>query len=94
VPRPKRDIESALVAKGFAATGGDHNFFVYHSIAGKKTRARTKTSHTPKMKDVPDNLLAVMAKQCKITKSGFLDLIDCPMQREQYEKLPKELGEL
>jgi len=94
MPRQKRDIEAALTAKGFVAGSGDHNFFVYISTSGKKTRARTKTSHTAKMKDVPDSLLSEMAKQCKVTKSQFLNLVDCPMTRQQYEAALQERGEL
>jgi predicted RNA binding protein YcfA (HicA-like mRNA interferase family) len=94
VPRQKRDIESALTAKGFVAAEGDHHFYVYHTVDGKKTRARTKTSHTARMKDVPDNLLSEMAKQCKLTKSQFLDLVDCPMKRDGYEAALAARGEL
>ena len=94
MPRQKRDIEAALTAKGFLPGGGDHNFFVYVTRDGKKTRARTKTSHTARMKDVPDPLLSEMAKQCKLTKAQFLDLVDCPMSRDGYETALRERGEL
>ena len=94
MPRRKRDIESALAAKGFVHIEGDHHFFIYVTLAGKKTRARTKTSHTAKMKDVPDNLLSQMAKQCKLTKSQFLDLVDCPLTRQGYETALAARGEL
>jgi hypothetical protein len=94
MPRSKRDIEAALVGKGFARSQGDHHFFIYFTKAGKKTRARTKTSHTAKMKDVPDNLLSQMAGQCKLTKQQFLNLVDCPMTREGYEAALAEQGEL
>jgi predicted RNA binding protein YcfA (HicA-like mRNA interferase family) len=94
VPRQKRDIEAALTAKGFLLAAGDHRFYVYFTLAGKKTRARTKTSHTPKMKDVPDNLLSEMAKQCKLTKPQFLDLVDCPLSRQDYEAALAARGEL
>jgi len=94
MPRPKREIEAALQAKGFVLADADHHFFVYMTAAGKKTRARTKTSHTSKMKDVPDNLLSAMAKQCKLSKSQFLELVDCPMSRERYERVLTDSGEL
>ena len=94
MPRQKRDIEAALAAKGFAPIQGDHHFYVYVTKDGKKTRARTKTSHSAKMKDVPDPLLSQMASQCKLTKSQFLDLVDCPMSRDAYEIALKARGEL
>jgi len=94
MPRDKRDIEKALCQKGFEPATNDHRFLIYVSKTGKKTRARTKTSHTPKMKVVPDNLLGQMAIQCKLTKPQFLDLVDCPMDRDEYERALAEEGEL
>lgn len=94
MPRQKRDIEAALLAKGFVREEGHHHFFVYITKEGKKSRARTKTSHTTRMKDVPDNLLSQMAWQCKLTKPQFLELVDCPMSREAYEEALAVRGEL
>ncbi len=31
------------------------------------------------MKEIPDNLLAQMAKQCHLSKEDFLRLVDCPL---------------
>lgn len=87
MPRQKDKVESALQSKGFEQSERDHHYFIYYTIDGKKTTAKTKTSHTKKMKDIPDNLLGQMAKQCHITKKQFLDLVDCPLSREKYEKI-------
>jgi hypothetical protein len=92
MPRKKTKVEAGLRDKGFEQIEGDHHFFVYMTIEGKKTAVRTKTSHTPKMKDIPDNLLSQMAKQCKLSKDEFFRLLDCPLSREAYEKLLKEQG--
>lgn len=93
MPRPKLAVESALKSKGFEEQDGDHRFFVYWTEDGKKTRARTKTSHTPKMKDIPDSLLGQMAKQvCLDTKGQFLELVDCPMSRGDYENVLRGKG--
>ncbi len=94
MPRNKKDVEKALQGKGFIQTDNDHHFFVYVPKEGQKTRARTKTSHGSKMKDIPDKLLSQMAKQCKITNSEFLNLIDCPLDRDGYEELLSQKGEL
>jgi hypothetical protein len=94
MPRNKRDVESGLLAKGFILEDDHHHFFVYWTIDGRKTRARTKTSHTKKHKDIGDNLLSQMAQQCKVTRSQFLDLVDCPMDRTRYESVLVERGEL
>lgn len=84
--RKKADVERGLENKGFQVREGDHRFFVYHRKSdGKKTAIQTKTSHTPKMREIPDNLLGQMAKQCRLSKHDFLNLVDCPLSRESYE---------
>lgn len=92
MPRKKTKVEAGLKEKGFEQREGDHHFFTYVTIEGKKTTIKTKTSHTPKMKEIPDNLLGQMAKQCKLTKQEFLDLVDCPLSRCQYEKNLRKQG--
>ena len=32
-----------------------------------------------------DNLLALICKQCKLSKQDLLRLIDCPLSQEEYE---------
>ena len=87
MPRPKAKVESSLRAKGFEKQSGDHNYFVYFTKSGQKTAVITKTSHTKKMKDIPDNLLSQMAKQCRLDKSSFIRLIDCPLTQDEYENM-------
>lgn len=83
MPRKQADVEKSLLNKGFLSGGGDHNYFLYHSKAGKKTIVRTKTSHGSR--EIDDNLLAQMAKQCKLTNKDFGLLVDCPLSRDDYE---------
>ncbi len=90
MPRNRKETESALLGKGFQPRPGDHNYFIYWSLDGKKTIAKTKTSHSGK--DITDDLLAQMARQCKLTKPLLLQLIDCPMKREDYEGHLQKLG--
>jgi predicted RNA binding protein YcfA (HicA-like mRNA interferase family) len=93
LPRNRKDVEAALEAKGFVRAEGDHHYFVYHTRDGMKTRARTKTSHSPKVRDIADNLLGPMARQCLLTKPEFLRLVDCPMDRDEYERRLRAQGE-
>lgn len=88
--RKLRDIHSALARKGFQKKMGDHNFFIYHRLSdNKKTSVFTKTSHGSS--EIGDSLLGKMATQCRLSKADFLDLIDCPLEREPYEsKLRKQ----
>ncbi len=93
MPREKKSVEDGLINKGFKLKEGDHHRFIYYTIEGnKKSSVITKTSHTPKMKEIPDNLIGQMAKQCKLSKSDFLNLVDCPLSLEAYENLLKKEG--
>ncbi|HNY32800.1 MAG TPA: hypothetical protein PKO15_18090 [Fibrobacteria bacterium] len=87
MPRAKAKVEQSLQVKGFRVKEGDHHYFTYYRPDGRKTSIFTKTSHTPKMREIPDNLLGMMAKQCKLSKKLFLDLVDCPMSREAYDAM-------
>jgi hypothetical protein len=85
--RDKNTISGSLQKKGFILDKrhDDHKYFYYHSKSGKKTEVFTKISHGTKYKVIGDNLLALMSKQCKLSKSEFLDLIDCPLTQDLYE---------
>ena len=91
--RDRETIKENLQKKGFnLKDGGDHWRFIYYLQEGKKTSINTKISRGSKYKTLSDNLLALMAKQCKLAKSDFKDLIDCPLSRQGYEdKLKSQL---
>jgi len=88
--RKPSDVEKSLVKKGFQRKEGDHIFFYYFTKAGKKTRVFTKTSHGAK--ELDDSLLGLMAKQCKLTRQNFDLLIECPLDRDTYERKLIEAG--
>ncbi len=90
MPRKQSDVEKSLGVKGFQSVKGDHNYFHYYSKAGKKTRVFTKTSHGSR--EIDDSLLGCMARQVKLTRGDFDRLIDCPLDRDTYEKKLIELG--
>ena len=83
MPRKQNDVEKSLLAKGFRSRDGDHNYFHYYSKAGKKTAVFTKTSHGSR--EIDDSLLARMTRQCRLSRSDFDRLIDCPLDRDSYE---------
>ena len=93
MPRNRKAIEESLEKKGFSRRESHHHIFVYFTLDGRKTRAWTKTSHSPKMRDIADNLLGQMARQCLVTKPQFLNLVDCPMSRKEYDQHPADQGE-
>lgn len=90
MPRKQSEVEKSLGVKGFQPAKGDHNYFHYYSKAGKKTRVFTKTSHGSR--EIDDSLLGCMARQVKLTRGDFDRLIDCPLDRDTYEKKLIELG--
>lgn len=83
MPRKQSDVERSLSSKGFQHREGDHNYFNYYSKAGKKTVVFTKTSHGAR--EIDDHLLGRMAKQCKLSRGDFDQLVDCPLDRDGYE---------
>lgn len=83
MPRKKNDVEAGLRGKGFRQDNTHHRYFVYYTREGAKSRIRTKTSHGGR--DLDDYLLGQMAKQCKLNKKEFLDLVDCPLDQGTYE---------
>jgi hypothetical protein len=86
--RDREAIKDALQKKGFQLKKeGDHFYFIYHLQNGKKTSVHTKISRGTKYKMLTDNLLALMSKQCKLHKSDFMELVDCPLTREEYERI-------
>ncbi len=84
MPRKQTDVERALTKKGFKQSESHHRFFVYYSKSGLKTPVNTKTSHGHS--EVSDDLLSKMARQLKVSRSEFLDLVDCPLSRDEYEQ--------
>jgi hypothetical protein len=84
--RKKKQVETGLEGKGFRKVHGDHFYYFYWTLAGKKTHIRTKTSHG-KGKELDGNLLAAMARQTYLTSHQFLELVDCPMSQTEYERV-------
>jgi len=89
MPRKRADVLAGLMRKGFVEEeGGDHHVVIYYRKSdGKRTTKRTKASRGTSHKDISDINLANMARDVGVPKSAFLQLIDCPLSREDYEKL-------
>ena len=94
MPKKKAKVEAALQKKGFELDERHHHYFVYMTLDGKVTAIKTRTSHTPKMKEIPDGILAQMAKQCHLKNPDFLKLVDCPLSREDYEAILQAEGRI
>ena len=88
--RKAAKAEAGLLNKGFRPTETHHHRFIYYSKAGKKSPINTKSSHNGQ--DLDDYLLGAMAKQTRLDRDEFIDLIDCPMSRDAYEGKLVTLG--
>jgi len=93
-PRRRDDISRALQRKGFRKSNSDHLKFIYFSISGRKTSVVTKISHGSGHKEISDENLARMARQCRLSRAEFDDLIDCPLSREEFERRLKHTGQI
>ncbi|HRP61922.1 MAG TPA: hypothetical protein PK400_01365 [Phycisphaerales bacterium] len=89
MPKPAKDVAFGLQAKGFECREGDHKFFHFLND-GKKTIIFTKISHGEK--EIHDGLLATMARQVRLTKKQFNDLVDCPLDLDEYKELLRKSG--
>lgn len=78
-----------LLKKGFLQAPGDHYYFEFWH--NNLFITKTKISHGSK-KDITGGLIKMMAEQCKLTKSEFLDLARCPMSQDKYIQLLVEKG--
>lgn len=87
MPRDAKEVAANLKRKGFTPDEGDHTFYRLF-VDGKNTGIRTKISHGEK--EIHDGLLAQMAKQTKLVKKEFLELVDCPLTLERYLELLRE----
>ena len=80
-----------LKKKGFVASTNksvDHKYleFVYNG----KHVLHTKLSHNKK--DIDDYLIRQMSTQCKLSKSEFLDLVNCPLSKEGFIAILESKG--
>jgi hypothetical protein len=85
--RDRKEIDAALQRKGFERDDGDHHYYIYHNLAGRKTIRKTKMSMGSAHKTIGDPLLGQMARQLGVTKPKFLELVDCTVDQAAYEAL-------
>jgi hypothetical protein len=91
MPKNAREVAAGLKKKGFIEKPNRHTRYVLW-VKEKKTAVFTEISHGEK--EIRDPLLSVMARQLKINRSQFLDLINCPLSHEEYTALLREAGHI
>jgi len=82
-------IKAALKRKGFIERDGDHHYYVY-CIDGKKTSIFTKISHSSD--EISDTLISAMARQTRLTKPKFTELVNCTLSEEDYRRMMIDEG--
>ncbi len=89
MPKAAKDVAASLLKKGFQRrNSGDVYYRLY--VDGKKTIVYTMISHGEK--EIHDGLLGAMARQVKLSRKQFNDLVDCPLALEQYMQLLQKQG--
>jgi hypothetical protein len=87
----RKEIEAALARKGFRLEVRDHRFYWLY-VDGKQTGIYTYVSTSPKYKTIQAHLIAKMARQLHLSKSEFVELIQCPMDGPRYVSRLRDQG--
>ena len=87
--RKRKEIKKSLLNKGFASYNSHHEMFFF-CVDGKKTSVKTRLSQGNE--ECGTNLLGLMARQCKLSRAKFEELVDCPLSSEEYLKILKDGG--
>ncbi len=91
--RKKGQIVASLTRKGFKTSAND-DLFLRLFVGEKKTAIGTKVSHGPDSMDIGSPLISAMSKQTGLSKSEFLSLVDCPLDKDRYVDLLRKKGKL
>lgn len=81
----------SLKKKGFIDSikkSSDHKYL--ELFYNNKFVLHTKISHGNE--DIRNPLIKMMSFQCKLSKSEFMDLANCPLTKKEFFKILKEKG--
>jgi tRNA/tmRNA/rRNA uracil-C5-methylase (TrmA/RlmC/RlmD family) len=85
-----KDIESALLKKGFRRDYTHHEYLWLY-VGGRKTNVRTRLSYGES--EYGDSLLAQVKKQLGLSnKQQLLDLVKCPLSHAAYVAILQQSG--
>jgi predicted RNA binding protein YcfA (HicA-like mRNA interferase family) len=89
-PFSARNVDAALLRKGFVKRQGDHAYY-HFKYRGCDVGISTKISHGEK--EIGPGLSKRMRAQMRLeTNADFGRFVDCPMTFEEYVALLKRLG--
>lgn len=84
-----RIVSAALTNKGFREVDNDHHrFILYHG--NQKTEIRTMVSHSSR--ELGEELIHRMARQLKLSKPDFLELVGCTLGGAEYLQKLRDAG--
>ena len=93
MPLERDLIIKSLCAKGFELDNSGDHIRLHFVYKGKKYPIGTKISHGSKYRQIgDDNLIGQMARQVKLTKSLFENLVECNLSFEGYVENLKSQG--
>lgn len=84
-------VEAALDAKGFTLEERDHRYY-FLFVDGKRTGIYTKVSTGTNYRTLRDPLVALMAKQLKLTAKQFRELVECKLTAGGYVEILRGQG--
>ncbi len=87
MPIKKRVVLAGLMAKGFVKKNKSHVVMSYFLERDSKPSVITHLSHKASGKDVNDLEISLMAGQCKLTNQQFINLVECTLSKDEYEKI-------
>lgn len=80
-------VKRSLQKKGFVEDDSDHKLYVLY-LNDERTSVWTCLSHNGQ--SIGEDLISKMRRQLHLSKDDFVDLIKCPLSKEEYlDKLIK-----
>ena len=80
-----------MLRKGFRVVESRHRQYRYYKMNGGRTTVQTLASHGSG-RDIGDHRLGQMARQLKLTRRQFDQLVDCSLSQPDYEAMLRRGG--
>lgn len=80
----KREVQRALVKKGFKRDKSrtNHNIYYFYDDKGEKTSIHTMLSHNNK--DITDSMLGKLSKELRLRKDELIQYFECTLSKDDY----------
>lgn len=89
----RNEIRSSLKTKGFVENNKkDHFYYYLKTKDGIDVGIRTKISRGSRYREICEPLIHEMARQTKIDKNQFINLVKCPLTKSEYFRILENKG--